>query len=512
MSPGPDSSHPVYDHAQILRVISGIMLCMLLAALDQTVVIPAVPAIAHGLRSYEHLSWIVTAYLLTSTVATPIFGKLSDIYGRRALMTPAIALFILASVLCAVSQSLWQLIICRGLQGIGGAGLFAMTQAAIADVVSPRERGRYQGYLAGTWAVACIIGPVLGGYVTEGLSWRWIFWINVPLGLLAILLCDRALRLLIVVPRRNRIDVTGALLLTGSVTALLLMLTWVGTTFALLSAPVILAALLGFALLAALALQELRATDPILPPRLFRNDIFLRGVAVAFFASAGLFVATFLLPISFQLVHGYGAEASGLLVMPFLVASTAGAYLAGQMARRMGKSKMILLTGLGSAMLGFLLLSLNTADTGVVLIMIESALLGTGIGMCMPTSIVVVQNAVAHHDMGAATGTLLLLRSIGGAFGSTVAGSLLTLHLRQSEHLAHLRHSIGFGALSQGASSLGRLSQREHEIIRHGLASGFALAYLVTAVLLISAILIVIRLRDIALRSSEGPDASAIGH
>jgi MFS family permease len=182
------------------------------------------------------------------------------------------------------------------------------------------------------------------------------------------------------------------------------------------------------------------------------------------------------------------------------------------MARRMGKSKIILLAGLGGALVGFLLLSLNTADTGVVLIMAESAILGTGIGMCMPTSIVVVQNAVAHHDMGSATGTILLLRSIGGAFGSTVAGSLLTLRFRQSEHIAHLRHTIGFGALSQGARALGRLSQREHDIIRHGLASGFALAYLVTAVLLVSAILVVVRLRDIALRSSADQDGATLGH
>jgi EmrB/QacA subfamily drug resistance transporter len=507
-----ESSRPTYNHAQILRVITGIMLCMLLAALDQTVVIPAVPAIAHDLHSYEHLSWIVTAYLLTSTAATPIFGKLSDTYGRRALMTPAIGIFIVASVLCAVSRDLPELIISRGLQGIGGAGLFAMAQASIADVVSPRERGRYQGYLAGTWAVASIAGPVIGGYVTEGLSWRWIFWMNLPLGLLAIFLCDRALRLLTVVPRRSRIDVKGALLLTGSVTALLLTLSWAGTAYALISVPVILAAIVGLLLLVALAAQEQRAEDPLLPPRLFRNDIFLRGVSVAFFASVGLFVATFLLPINFQLIHGYGAEASGLLVMPFLVSSTAGAYLAGQMARRMGKSKAILLAGLGGAMLGFLLLSLDTADTGAVLIMVESVILGTGIGMCMPTSIVVVQNAVEHRDIGTATGALLLLRSVGGAFGSTVAGSLLTLRFRQSEHAAHLRHAIDFGALSQGAHALSQLSHQKHDIIRHGLSSGFTLAYLVTAVLLVSAILIVTRLRDIALRSSAEPERPAIGH
>ena len=504
--------HPTYNHAQILRVVTGIMLCMLLAALDQTVVIPAVPAIARDLRNYDHLSWIVTAYLLTSTVATPIFGKLSDIHGRRRLMIPAIIIFIAASALCALSATLPELIICRGLQGIGGAGLFAMAQASIADVVSPRERGRYQGYLAGTWALASIAGPVIGGYVTEGLSWRWIFWINLPLGLLAIILCDRALQLLVVVPRPSRIDVKGAMLLTCSVTALLLMLSWGGTVYNWLSAPVIIAGVSGLLLLAALVMQEQRAVDPLLPPRLFRNEIFLRGVSVAFFASVGLFVATFLLPINFQLVHGYGAEASGLLVMPFLVSSTVGAYLAGQLARRLGKSKAILLAGIGCAILGFLFLTLDTADTSAILIMVESAVLGTGIGMCMPTSIVVVQNAVDHRDIGTATGSLLLLRSIGGAFGSTVAGSLLSLRFRQSEHAAHLRHAIDFGALSQGSSMLNGLSQHAHDIIRNGLASGFTLAYLVTAVLLSIALLIVARLRDITLRSSARPEEPTIGH
>ncbi len=503
---------PTYSHAQILRVITGIMLCMLLAALDQTAVIPAVPAIARELRSYDHVSWVVTAYLLTSTTATPIFGKLSDTYGRRALMIPAIVIFVLASVLCAMSGNLTELIICRGLQGIGGAGLLAMAQASVADVVSPRERGRYQGYLAGTWAVASVAGPVLGGYVTEGLSWRWIFWMNLPLGLLAILLCDRALRLLPVVPRQSRIDVTGALLLTGSVTALLLTLSWAGTAYALLSAPVLLTGLTGLLLLAALIAQERRAEDPLLPPRLFRNDIFLCGVSVTFFASAALFVAIFLLPINFQIIHGYGAEASGLLVMPFLVSSTAGSYVAGQIARRIGKSKAILLTGLGSAVLGFLLLSLTTADSSATLIMVESVIMGAGIGMCMPTAIVVVQNAVEQRDMGTATGALLLLRSIGGAGGSTVAGSLLTLRFRQAEHAAHLHHLIDFGALSTGAPLLDQLSRRTHDIIRDGLSSGFTLAYLVAAMLLISAILVVMRLRDIALRSSPEPEGPAIGH
>ncbi|MBW4022410.1 MAG: MFS transporter [Proteobacteria bacterium] len=503
---------PNYSHAQILRVISGIVLCMLLAALDQTVVIPAVPAIARDLHSYQHLAWIVTAYLLTSTAATPIFGKLSDTYGRRALMTPAIAIFILASVLCAIAGSLPQLILFRGLQGIGGGGLFAMAQSSIADVVSPRERGRYQGYLAGTWAVASIAGPVIGGYVTQDLSWRWVFWFNLPLGLLAIYLCDRALRLIVVVPRQSRIDGIGALLMTGGISALLLLLSWGGSTFAWLSFPEIGLAALGCALLAGLAVQERRARDPLLPPRLFVNDIFLRGVAVAFFAAFGLFVATFLLPLDFQLLHGFGAEASGLLVMPFLVSSTIGAYSAGSLARRFGRAKFIILSGLTAASTGFLLLMTTGAASSALTIMAESVVLGTGLGLCMPTSIVVVQNSVERRDIGAATGALLLLRSMGGAFGSTIAGSLLILRFHHALRAAGIHDMVNLGSLSQGASAFSGMPPGARPVAVAGLVGGFSLAFLVCAAVLAVAILVALSLRDLALRTTPAGDAPTIGH
>jgi EmrB/QacA subfamily drug resistance transporter len=505
-------SPPQYSHPQILRVITGIILCMLLAALDQTVVIPAVPAIARDLHSYEHLAWIVTAYLLTSTAATPVFGKLSDTYGRRALMTPAIAIFILASILCALAQSLPQLILFRGLQGIGGGGLFAMAQSSIADVVSPRERGRYQGYLAGTWAVASIAGPVIGGYVTDDLSWRWVFWFNVPLGLLAIYLCDRALRLIVVVPRRGRIDGVGAVLLTFGISALLLMLSWGGTTYPWLSAPVLVLGLLGLCLLVALAAQERRVSDPLLPPRLFINDIFLRGVGVAFFAAFGLFVATFLLPLDFQLLHGFGAEASGLLVMPFLVSSTAGAYAAGVVTRRYGKAKPVILSGLVASAVGFLLLWATRATTPALVIMVESVVLGTGLGLCMPTSIVVVQNAVERRDIGAATGALLVLRSMGGAFGSTVAGSLLTLRFHQALRSAGIHLAVNLGSLSQGRAAFAGMPLSTRHVAAVGLVSGFSLAFLVSALALVVGVVVALPLRDIALRTTSASDAPTMGH
>jgi EmrB/QacA subfamily drug resistance transporter len=503
---------PNYSHAQILRVISGIVLCMLLAALDQTAVVPAVPAIARDLHSYGHVAWIVTAYLLTSTAVTPVFGKLSDTYGRRALLIPAIAIFILASILCAISQSLPELIVFRGLQGIGGGGLLAMAQAAIADVVSSRERGRYQGYLAGTWAVASIAGPVMGGYVTDDLSWRWIFWFNLPLGLLAIYLCDRALRLFVVIPKHSRIDVTGAGLLTGSISALLIMLSWGGTEYSWVSAPVLLMGLLGLCLLGMLVWQEHRARDPLLPPRLFANDNFLCGVAVAFFASLGVFVGTFLLPLDFQLLHGYDAETSGLLIMPFLVANTAGAYVAGRLTRRLGKTKTIILLGLGSAAVGLLLLATSGAGTSPVLIMSESIILGTGVGMCGPTAIVVVQNTVERRDLGVATGAFLVLRSMGGAFGSTIAGALLTMRFNDVLQASGIYKTIGLGSLSQGKSAFVGLPADAHLIFIRALVGGFDLAYFVSALLLFLSFLVALGLRDQTLKTSITAEPPIAGH
>src|SRR6185437_11732040 len=228
------------------------------------------------------LAWIVSAYLLTSTAATPIYGKLSDIYGRRRLLLVALAVFGTASCLCALAGSLGQLVIARALQGIGGAGLMAMAQAAIADVVSPRERGRYQGYMASTWGLASIAGPVIGGWVTDTLSWRWIFWINLPIALVAMLLCDRALRLLQPRGGKVRIDWAGAGLLTAAVSAWLLVLSWGGVEMPWTSTPILGLGVAGLVLMILLTFQERRFPDPLLPPRLFANSVFTRGVAIAF--------------------------------------------------------------------------------------------------------------------------------------------------------------------------------------------------------------------------------------
>ena len=504
MTPEQQSAAPAFTHAQVVRVLIGIVLCILLAAIDQTVVIPAVPAIAADLNGFDHLSWIVTAYLLTATALTPIYGKLSDIHGRRALLLPAIVIFVVASVLCALSQTLWQLIAARGLQGVGGAGLMAMSQATIADVVAPRERGRYQGYMAGTWGVASIGGPILGGWLTDYFSWHAIFWINLPIGLAAYLLSSHALRLLVPPRRQVRVDYIGAGLLTALVTVLLLVMTWGGSTYPWVSWPIGLMLLGAVALGLVLAWQEWRVSDALLPPRLFTNSTLMSGVAMAFLASAGLLGGTFLLPLFFQLLRGADAQASGMMVVPFLVASVVGAYASGQMTRRLGRARPVLLAGLVGAAVGFAMLAMAGAMTPLAVVLLGMAVVGAGLGMCMPTGVVVVQNAAPPADVGTATGALLLLRSMGGAVGSTMVGALLTSRFQGGLAAAGLASHLELSSLrGQGAGALG-LDQHGWAVARAALAGGFNLAFAACGVLAMVALLVVWRMPDRPLRSGTG--------
>ncbi len=507
------ASPPAYTHQQILQVIFGILLCIFLAALDQTVVIPAVPAIAADLGAFGHLSWIVSAYLLTATAATPIYGKLSDIYGRRACLMPALAIFVAASILCALAATLPQLIAFRALQGLGGAGLMAMAQAAIADVVSPRERGRYQGYMASMWGVASVGGPTVGGFMTDHLSWHYVFWINVPFGLAAMWLCNRALRLLPARGGDGRIDYIGAALLTAGVTAVLLVLSWGGAEYPWVSAPILGLTLAGAVLFAALVWYERRIPDAILPPRLFANTVFLRGVGLAFLASLSLLGTTFLLPLFFQLVRGADASASGLLVMPFLVTNVAGAYVGGVLGRWLGRTRGIIVGGLTASVAGFAAMACIGRDTPSAVVLAAMAVVGMGIGVCLPTILVMVQNAAPRRDVGTATGTLLFLRSMGGAVGTTLVGAVLTLQFAARMAAAGLPGSADFGALRHGGT-LAALGPAAQAAGTQALASGFHLAFVALLALSAAGVVLALGLRDIPLRTVAGsaPEAATLGH
>jgi EmrB/QacA subfamily drug resistance transporter len=493
---------PNYSHAQILRVITGILLCILLAAIDQTVVVPAVPAIAGDLHGFGHLAWIVSAYLLTSTSATPIYGRLSDIYGRRALLLPAIVVFVIASVLCGFAQSLWQLIGARALQGIGGGGLMAMAQAAIADVVAPRERGKYQAYMAGTWGVASVAGPILGGWMTDQLSWRWIFWINLPIGIAAFLLSNRALKLLSVRHQRVRIDYAGAALLCALVTAILLVMSWGGNEYPWVSAPVLLAAAAALLLLAALAWREWTAPDPLLPPRLFANAVFARGAVVAALTAGAMFGGTFLLPLLFQLLHGADAAGSGTLLIPFLGSNVLGAYVSGQVARRIGRVRPIVLAGTTMATCGFALLASLGAEASHLLAVAAMLVVGFGIGIVMPSSLVMVQNAVERRDVGVATGTLLFLRAMGAALGSTLVGALLSGRFATGLAARHVAARIDLGALRQHAEAV--LTPGIRAAAQAALLGAFDLSFAACAAMTAVALVLAFGVADLPLQSSAG--------
>jgi EmrB/QacA subfamily drug resistance transporter len=415
-----------YTHPEILAVVRGVALCILLAALDQTIIVPAVPRMARALGGGHQISWIVAAYLLTGTAATPIFGKLSDIYGRRRLLRPALIVFVAASLGCALAQNFGQMILLRAVQGIGGAGLMTIAQTAIADVAPPRTRGRYQLYMSGMWGIASIAGPFAGGTLTDFGSWRAIFWINLPLGVLAFFMSEKALRMLPPhAPAGQKIDYTGAVLLTASITILLYMISGIGRDFAWISAATLWLLLACLAATGLTIWQESRAAAPMLPLRLFTNGTILGGLLLSGTNSLCMFGATFLLPLYFQYVRHTNAAESGLFSTPFMLAFVVMSYAGGQISRYLGRTRLTMLIALAACFIGLALLASMGARTPVALSILYMVVLGSGIGLVQPNITVAIQNAAERRDIGTATGCMLLFRAIGGAFGATLAVTAL---------------------------------------------------------------------------------------
>jgi EmrB/QacA subfamily drug resistance transporter len=429
LTPGSSAVAPTaLTHRQVLIVFSGLMLGMLLAALDQTVVSTALPTIVGELGGLNHLSWVVTAYLLTSTASVPLYGKISDLYGRKIVFQFAIVMFLLGSVVSGASQNMLMLIIARGVQGIGGGGLMSLSMIIIADIVSPRDRGRYQGYTGAVFATSSVAGPLLGGFFTDSLSWRWIFYINIPLGLLALVVTSSVLNLPFV-RRQHKVDYFGATLLVAGVSALLLVTVWGGNEYPWGSSTITGLAALGGFLMIAFVFQERRAAEPILPLRLFRNSVVSLASAISILVGLSMFGVTVFLPLYFQIVTGASATKSGLLMIPMVVGLMLTSISSGRIISHTGKYRMFPIAGSLVTTVGLLLMS--RLDVGTT--RLESSaymfVLGCGLGMMMQTLILAVQNVVPHADMGAATSGVTFFRSMGGAFGVAAFGSILNNRL-----------------------------------------------------------------------------------
>ena len=418
----------IFTHRQIMVILSGLMTGMLLAALDQTIVSTALPTIVGDLGGLAHLSWVVTAYLLASTASTPLYGKISDLYGRKPVFRFAIVVFLIGSALAGLSTQMWELIGARAIQGLGAGGLMALAFAIIGDVIPPRERGRYQGYFGAVFAVSSVAGPLLGGFFVEHLSWHWIFFINIPLGIIALVVTDRALHGLRHVRREHSIDYLGALLLVTGVSTLLLGMVNGGD--AGWTSPEIIGLLGGGLVLSGTFIWwESHAAEPILPLRLFHNRIFSVSSGIGFSIGFAMFGAIVFLPLYLQIVRGVSPTQSGLELLPLMAGLFTASVISGRRITTTGRYKRFPIAGTAITAAGLALLSTLGSDTPYWRTALFMLTLGVGIGLVMQVIVLAMQNSVDPRDMGVATSSATFFRSLGGTFGTALFGTILTNRL-----------------------------------------------------------------------------------
>jgi EmrB/QacA subfamily drug resistance transporter len=405
-------------------IIIGVLTAMLLAALDQTIVAPALPTIGARLGNTEYLSWVVTAYLLTATASTPLDGKLADLRGRRTVILSSLGIFVTGSTACALAPNLIVLIASRAIQGLGGGGLIALALTIVGDVVAPRERAKYQGYFAAVWALSSVAGPGLGGVLAEHLHWSMIFWLNLPIAVIAVLMMDRPLRLLRVEPREHQLDWLGAILIMATTVVFLLMLTWGGARFAWTSGPIV-GLFMTFLLLNLwLTIHLQRITEPVLPMSVLGNPIVLAAAGAVFFAMAAFIGTSVYLPVYFEGVLHFAPSQAGFGLIPLMIGTVVGAAASGKVSARITHYKRIPLGGLTLGIISILYLAIQADRLPFVAVMPIIALAGAGVGTLFPVATVSVQNAVEPENLGIATATLTFLRSLGGAIGVAVLGSV----------------------------------------------------------------------------------------
>src|SRR5215831_15570139 len=406
-----------FSRAEIVSILFGLILAMFLASLDQTIVATSLSAMARDLNGWTLISWVVSAYLVASTVTTPIYGRLSDLYGRRPILSVAIGLFLVGSVLCALSQNMPQLIGARVMQGVDGGGLRSVALATIADIIPPRERGRYQGYFSSVMAVSNVLGPVLGGFFSEYLTWHWIFWINLPFGLLALFLCYHNLKRLPKPQRQPIIDWLGAALILASTTPILIALGQAEAAAGWWRSEVLVPLAIGCLFLIALIARESEAPEPIMPLRLFANRIFAVASVISFSMSMVMIAMIILVPLDFELGAGMAPNEAGLRLIPMTGGTVVGSFIVGRLVSRTGRYRIFPIVGAGAMTILCGVIAVVGLGRSWSLDTLLTAMLGLSFGAQLPSVMVPVQNALDLADTGIGLSVVMFFRLIGGAFG-----------------------------------------------------------------------------------------------
>jgi EmrB/QacA subfamily drug resistance transporter len=455
----------------VLVIIGALMLGMLLAALDQTIVSTALPTIVGDLKGGSHIAWVVTAYLLAATVSTPLWGKLGDQYGRKMFFQAAIVVFLVGSAFSGLSHSMAELIGFRALQGLGGGGLMVGAQAIVGDIVSPRERGRYVGLFGGVFALASIVGPLLGGVFVDNLSWRWIFYINLPIGAIALVVVA------VQVPGHlgrvhHVIDYLGAAAITVAASAFVLLTSLGGTTYKWLSFPIIAMAVVGVVFIAVFAVVERYAPEPVLPLHLFRERTFAVTSLVGFIIGFGMFGAITYLPAFFQVVRGISPTVSGVQLLPLMGGMLVTSIGSGQVISKTGRYRLFPIAGSAVTVLGLYLLSQMGVHTPESLEALYMVVLGLGLGGVMQVLVIIVQNSVSHAELGVATSGATFFRSMGGSFGTAIFGAIFA-NLLAGNLRAHL-HGVSLPAGFSSADVTPAMLAHLPAAVSHGFVTGYA--------------------------------------